>query len=53
MDQFDISYARDHLPELMERAARGEVVSIIDPERGTFVLRPQVNHQAESAAYGS
>lgn len=38
MDQYDIAYARDHLIELIERAARGEDVSIKDPAHGTFKL---------------
>jgi antitoxin (DNA-binding transcriptional repressor) of toxin-antitoxin stability system len=40
MDRYDITYAREHLPELMARAARGEDVSISDPEHGTFRLAP-------------
>ena len=36
MDHYDLAYAREHLGELLDRAARGEVVSITDPERGTF-----------------
>ena len=40
MDRYDISYARGHLAELIDRAARGEEVSITDPERGTFRLQP-------------
>jgi antitoxin (DNA-binding transcriptional repressor) of toxin-antitoxin stability system len=38
MDQYDIAYAREHLTELMEKAARGEDVSIVDPARGAFRL---------------
>ena len=41
MDRYDIAYAREHLSELMDKAARGEEVSIIDPERGTFRLAPE------------
>jgi antitoxin (DNA-binding transcriptional repressor) of toxin-antitoxin stability system len=38
MDQYDITYAREHLAELIEKAARGEDVSIVDPARGAFRL---------------
>ncbi len=38
MDQYDIAYAREHLAELIEKAARGEDVSIVDPARGAFRL---------------
>ncbi len=38
MDQYDITYAREHLAELIEKAARGEDVSIVDPVRGAFRL---------------
>ena len=40
MDHYDLAYAREHLGELLDRAARGEVVSITDPKRGTFRLAP-------------
>ena len=40
MDHYDLAYAREHLGELLDRAAKGEVVSITDPERGTFRLAP-------------
>ncbi len=40
MERVDVSYARDHLPELIERVARGEEVSIFDPRHGSFELRP-------------
>ena len=39
MDPYDIAYANQHLTELIDRAARGEEVSITDPERGTFRLQ--------------
>ena len=38
MERYDITYAREHLSELIVRAARGEDVSISDPEHGTFRL---------------
>ncbi len=47
MDQYDIAYARDHLLELIERAARGEEVSIKDPARGTFKLMHASQPSAE------
>ena len=40
MDTYDIAYAREHLGELIDRAARGEAVSITDPVLGTFRLAP-------------
>lgn len=40
MDRVDVSYAREHLPELIERAARGEAISIVDPAHGAFDLKP-------------
>ena len=48
MDTYDIAYAREHLPELIERAARGEDVSISDPVRGTFKLSPEAANAAAS-----
>ena len=40
MDRYDISYASEHLPELIERAARGETVTITDGTHGAFQLYP-------------
>jgi antitoxin (DNA-binding transcriptional repressor) of toxin-antitoxin stability system len=40
MDTVDLAHARDHLPELIERAARGEDVRIADPVHGTVRLSP-------------
>ena len=46
MDSYDLTYAREHLAELIDRAARGEAVSIVDPDRGTFRLAPETTHAA-------
>jgi antitoxin (DNA-binding transcriptional repressor) of toxin-antitoxin stability system len=40
MDTVDLAHAKDHLEELIARAANGEDVSITDPVRGTFRLQP-------------
>jgi antitoxin (DNA-binding transcriptional repressor) of toxin-antitoxin stability system len=39
MDQYDINYAREHLDELVGKAARGEEVMIEVPGQGTFRLQ--------------
>jgi antitoxin (DNA-binding transcriptional repressor) of toxin-antitoxin stability system len=40
MDTVDLAHAKDHLEELVARAANGEDVSITDPVLGTFRLLP-------------
>jgi prevent-host-death family protein len=39
MDDVTIADAKEHLEDLLARAARGEDVSITDPVRGTFRLQ--------------
>ena len=39
MDDVSLAYARDHLDELLQRAARGEDVRITDPSVGTVRLQ--------------
>lgn len=34
MDRYDLEYAREHLAELIERASKGEEVTIRDPAHG-------------------
>ena len=41
METFDIKYAKEHLEELLDRAAKGEDVSIEAPQLGTFALSPR------------
>ena len=40
MENVTVAHARDHLDELLERAARGEDVRITDPKLGTIKLMP-------------
>lgn len=40
MERYDLEYARTHLDELIERAAKGEEVTILDPARGELRLVP-------------
>ena len=51
MERFDVAYAREHLPELLERAARSEDVSIVDPQHGRFELRPAALSTDERANF--
>ncbi len=43
MENVDLIYAKDHLEELITRAARGEDVRIADPKLGTVKLTPVVD----------
>jgi len=45
METVDISYARKHLDELLDRAANGESISIETSDKGTFELRSVASHQ--------
>jgi antitoxin (DNA-binding transcriptional repressor) of toxin-antitoxin stability system len=40
MEQVTLAEAKEHLDDLMQRAARGEDVRIVDPELGTVRLTP-------------
>ena len=40
MENVPVEHAKDHLEELMQRAARGEDVRISDPALGTVRLTP-------------
>jgi len=40
MDDVSLSHAKEHLEELVARAARGEVVRIVDPKLGSVKLTP-------------
>jgi antitoxin (DNA-binding transcriptional repressor) of toxin-antitoxin stability system len=40
MDDVTLPYAKEHLEDLIDRAARGEVVRISDPKSGAFRLVP-------------
>ena len=51
MDSYDIAYARDHLDELIARAARGEQVSIVDPASGTVRLSLHAARQDTTGIY--
>lgn len=50
MEDVDLRHAKEHLEELIERAARGEHVAINDPKRGTFELRQVAKQEAEPSA---
>ena len=40
MEDVTLAHAKEHLEELVRRAAAGEEVRISDPEAGTVVLSP-------------
>jgi antitoxin (DNA-binding transcriptional repressor) of toxin-antitoxin stability system len=40
MENVTLDHAKDHLEELIERAARGEDIRISDPKLGTVKLQP-------------
>ena len=40
MEDVTLAHAKEHLEELVERAARGEVVRIVDPVNGVATLGP-------------
>lgn len=40
MEDVDLRYAKEHLEELIARAARGEDVCVSDPKLGTIKLVP-------------
>ena len=40
MEEVTLDHAKDHLEELIERAARGEDIRISDPKLGTVKLEP-------------
>ena len=48
MDTIDLNYAREHLSELIERAANGEDVRIADPKYGLVRLTPVAAGGAKS-----
>ena len=47
MEDVTVSHAKEHLEELIERAARGEVVRISDPRLGTVKLQSVTAVEAE------
>lgn len=52
MEDVTLNHAKEHLEELMERAARGEDVRISDPRLGTIRLAPvEVPFAAAEPAY--
>ncbi len=48
MERVTLDYAREHLDELIERAAKGEDVQIADPKHGNLQLLP-VSRQPRKA----
>jgi antitoxin (DNA-binding transcriptional repressor) of toxin-antitoxin stability system len=46
MEDVSIAHAKEHLEELLARAARGEDVSIVDPKVGKVRLTPAGNGAA-------
>lgn len=51
MEDVTLSHAKEHLEDLVERAARGEEVRISDPRLGTVRLQP-VAQEPKGAAQG-
>ena len=43
MEDFSVAHAKEHLEELVARAARGEDVSIVDPKVGKLKLTLAAN----------
>jgi antitoxin (DNA-binding transcriptional repressor) of toxin-antitoxin stability system len=43
MEQVTLAEAKEHLDDLLQRAARGEDVRIADPKFGTVKLQPVIN----------
>ena len=50
MEPVDIKYAKEHLEQLLDRAAKGEDVLIVDPQAGSFRLTPQQNGRSGRTA---
>ena len=48
MEQVTLAEAKENLDELMQRAARGEDVRIVDPKLGTVKLQPVADKGAEA-----
>lgn len=48
MDDVSLAQAKDHLEELIARAARGEDVRITDPEHGSVRLLPVPDTRASA-----
>ena len=53
MDTYDISYANQHLEELIARTARGEDVRISHPKHGTITLTATVTSTLTCSASGA
>lgn len=45
MEDVTLSHAKQHLEELIARAARGEEITISDPVLGTVILKTAVKAQ--------
>jgi antitoxin (DNA-binding transcriptional repressor) of toxin-antitoxin stability system len=45
MEDVSVAHAKEHLEELVARAARGEDVSIVDPKIGKIKLTPAGNEE--------
>jgi prevent-host-death family protein len=50
MEDIPLTHARDHLEELIERAAKGEDIRISDPRLGTVRLQPVDPARASEAS---
>jgi antitoxin (DNA-binding transcriptional repressor) of toxin-antitoxin stability system len=48
MDDVDLRYAKEHLEELVARAARGEDVRIVDPNIGAVRLTPDAASEGDA-----
>ena len=54
MEDVSVAHAKEHLEELVARAARGEDVSIVDPKVGKVKLTPVGNgSHARASLVGS
>ena len=51
MEDVTLAHAKEHLEELIEKAARGESVRIADPKHGTMRLVPALESVAAPTVY--
>ena len=52
MEDVSLTHAKDHLEELIERAAKGEDICISDPKLGTVRLQPVMAAPAHENGIG-
>jgi antitoxin (DNA-binding transcriptional repressor) of toxin-antitoxin stability system len=51
MEPVDVTYAKEHLEQLLDRAAKGEDVLIVHPQAGSFRLAPQHGHAGRTISF--